>query len=224
MSKLLLSNFYLFVVVFVSLKSYAQSQADDKALIVTVSPLALADIYDGASFRLGAEAKLNQKVGLALEGGTYLKYLKATKINPEGFLIRPSVKYYFSRKSPGKFVALEYMYKDQKFDFRDSIALNNNRFEKEYGIKRIVHSVVVKYGKLMNLGKNFVFEWYLGVGVRYMRSHSTLTAEEEDGILSGEEGSCPIQEDIIRLTGTRIFPDFRGGVKIGYRFGLKNKS
>jgi hypothetical protein len=219
MLKLVFTNIYVFVFVFLSLKSFAQSQVEDKALLITVSPLALADIYDGASLRIGLETKLNQKVGLALEGGSYLTYLKSTKINPKGFLIRPSVKYYFSQQSPGKFVALEYMYKDQKFDFRDSIALNNNRFEKEYGIKRIVHSVVVKYGKLMNLGKKFAFEWYLGVGVRYMRSHSTLSAEEESGILSGEEGSCPIQEDIIRLTGTRIFPDFRGGVKIGYRIG-----
>jgi hypothetical protein len=220
MLKLILTNFYLFAFILFSLKSFAQSGIKDNALLITVSPLALADMYDGASLRLGAETKLNQKVGLALEGGTYLTYLKSTKINPQGFLIRPSVKYYFSQKSPGKFLAVEYMYKDQKYNFIDSIVLNNNRFEKEYGMKRIVHSVVVKYGKLIDLGKKFVFEWYLGVGVRYMRSHSTLTPEEEDGILSGEAGDCPIQEDIIRLTGTHIYPDFRGGVKIGYKIGL----
>jgi hypothetical protein len=194
----------------------AQTPVKDNSVIISLSPMALADIFDGASVRLNGEIKIAPAYAAGLEGGFYLPYLKATKIEPHGFLIRPSIKKYLNGKTnSGKFIALEYMYKKQGFDFRDSIVIDTDRYEKQYTIKRQVHSIVFKYGKLINIGKRLVLEWYCGIGIRHIRSHSNLTAAEEDGILTGEAGDCPVQEDIIRLTGTRIFPDFRGGIKVG---------
>lgn len=196
----------------------AQSPAEGNTLIMTISPLALGDVFDGASIRLGAEVTLRDNIALAFEGGYYLEYLKSTKIDPHGFLLRPSIKRYLNKKNgTGKFIAIEYMYKNQGFDFRDSIVVETDRFEKQYTMKRVIHSAVFKYGNLIPIGKKFTLEWHCGVGVRHIRSDSNLTPEEEDGILTGEAGDCPIQEDIIRLTGTRIFPDFRAGIKIGYK-------
>lgn len=199
--------------------SLAQEQpGKDSRVILTMSPLALGDMFDGPSLRIGGEVKLHRNIALALEGGYYLQYLKSTKIDPHGFLLRPSIKRYLDKKNcTGKFIAIEYMYKNQGFDFRDSIVLDTDRFEKQYTMKRVIHSAVFKYGNLIPIGKKFLLEWHCGVGIRHIRSDSNLTAEEEDGILTGEAGDCPIQEDIIRLTGTRIFPDFRAGIKIGYK-------
>jgi hypothetical protein len=205
--------FFLFIFSIVS----AQKPTDN-SIIINMSPLSLIDVFDGASLRAGGEVKLNRNISAAVEAGYYLTYLKATKINPQGFLIRPSVKYYLNKQtSSGKYVALEYQYKNQRYDFRDSIVLNATRFEKQYAMKRAVHSLVFKFGHLKNIGKNFILEWHCGVGIRHIRSHSDLSKEEADGILTGEAGDCPMQEDFIRLTGTRIFPDFHGGIKIGYR-------
>jgi hypothetical protein len=196
----------------------AQQQAIDNNAIVTLSPLALADVFDGASIRLGTEIKLFRNISFAAEGGTYVKYLKSTKINPKGYLIRPAVKYYLNKQScSGKYIALEYQYKRQAYEMRDSIVIDISRFEKQYEMRRTIHSVALKYGKLKNIGEKFLLDWYCGIGIRHIRSHSNLNKEEEDGILTGEDGDCPLQEDIIRLTGTRIFPDFHLGIKLGLR-------
>lgn len=207
-----------FLMLFLFTQFLLAQKPTDNSMIINMSPLALADIFDGASIRVGGEVKLHRNISASLETGTYLTYLKSTKINPHGFLIRPSIKRYLNKQScTGKFIALEYQYKNQRYDFRDSIVIDTDRIEKQYAMKRIVHSLVLKYGKLANIGKNFVLEWHCGVGIRHIRSHSNLTKEESDGILTGEAGDCPIQEDFIRLTGTRIFPDFHAGIKIGYR-------
>ena len=200
------------------LVSQLSAQNKDNNVIVTLSPLALVDIYDGASLRLGTEIRLQDNLSFAIEGGYYLTYLKSTKINPNGYLLRPTFKYYLNKQNgSGRYIALQYQYKNQTYEMLDSIEIDNTTFEKQYGMKRTVNSVVVNYGNLRNLGDNFLLEWYFGIGIRHIRSHSNLSNEEYDGILTGEEGDCPIQEDIIRLTGTRIFPDFRVGIKIGFR-------
>ncbi len=123
----------LLFVLFTAVPQTLSAQASDKEneVILSLSPLALADIFDGASLRGGAEVKLNPTHAVAIEGGVYLPYLKATKIDPKGFLIRPSVKKYLKGKK-GKFIALEYMYKKQDFDFRDSIVIATDSFEKQY--------------------------------------------------------------------------------------------
>lgn len=212
-------NRYLIFFLFFLKISAAQSLSEGNNIIVSFSPLALTDLFDGPSVRAGAEIQLYKNISATLEGGYYLRYLKSTKIDPDGYIIRPGLKKYLNGQSgKGKYIALEYQYKNQGFDFRDSIVMDASRFEKQYAIQRVAHSVVFKYGKLIHIGSHFVFEWYCGAGIRHIRSHSDLSPEEEAGILSGEAGDCPIQEDIIRLTGTRIFPDFRAGIKVGYTF------
>jgi hypothetical protein len=212
----MIKYFYFFALLFSSAVT-AQKSKEDSVLILSLAPLALTDVFDGASLRLGGEYKIGRNTAVAIEGGPYLKYLKATKIDPHGFIVRPSVKRYLNGQDcSGRYIALEYQYKNQGYDFRDSIVIGPERFEKQYAMKRVVNSLVFKYGNLKKYGRHFVLEWFCGVGIRHIRSHSNLSKEEADGILTGEAGDCPIQEDIIRLTGTRIFPDFSAGIKIGF--------
>jgi hypothetical protein len=186
--------------------------------IITLEPLALADVFDGASCRIGAEIKLGGQFSLALTGGTYLNYLKATKMNPKGFLVKSAIKYYLHKNTSlsGRYVALEYQYKNQDYDFKDTMEFDDLRYEKQYAMNRKINSLSFKYGNVKRYGKYFVLEWHAGLGIRYIQSVSGLSDFESDAILTGEEGNCPIQEDFIRRTGSHFYPNFILGVKIGY--------
>ena len=78
-----------------------QDQFIDEMILITISPLALADIYDGPSYRFGGEVKAGKKLAFALEAGGYLNYLNSTKINPKGFIVKPEIKYYLGRNAKG---------------------------------------------------------------------------------------------------------------------------
>jgi uncharacterized protein DUF3575 len=196
-----------------------ETKERDNKIVITFAPLALADIFDGPSCRLGAELKVRRNISCAVEGGGYLKYVDVNKINTKGFLIKPTVKYYLNKNSRigGRYLALEYMFKDQDYDFEDSMATGEIHFERQYAMKRTVNTLSVKYGDLINYGQYFILEWYAGIGVRHIRSKSALTKEEENMILSGSEYGCLLSEDFIRKTGTMVYPNFLIGLKIGLR-------
>lgn len=203
-----------------SVSAYAQDEAlPDNKLLLTLAPLALVDLFDGASYRPGFEVKLKRNIAFAFQGGGYVNYLQSTKINPTGFVLKPSVKYYIDQqqRTSGRYVAIEYQYKNQGYDFRDSIAIADTRYYRQYGMRREVNCLSFKYGNLRNYGRYFVLEWYGGLGIRYMQSRSDLSALEEDGVLPGRRVECPLQENLIRITGNRVYPNFLLGIKLGYR-------
>lgn len=203
-----------------SINAYSQDETNpDNQLLLTLAPLALIDLFDGASYRPGFEVKLKRNIAFAFQGGGYVNYFQSTKINPKGVVLKPSVKYYLDRqhRTSGRYVAVEYQYKSQDYDFRDSIAIVDTRTYRQYGIRRTVNCLSFKYGNLKNYGRHFVVEWYGGLGIRYMQSRSELSALEEDGVLPGRRLECPLQENLIRITGNRVYPNFLLGIKIGYR-------
>lgn len=211
-------HFILLLSIFISLSGsvFAQQKNNDAMIILNVAPMAMLDFFDGPSLRIGAEFKIKNTVFFALESGQYLCYLKSTKINPSGYLIRPSIKKYFNGKdSSGKFIGIEYQYKNQHYDLKDSIGIFDMNYEKRYSMQRVIHAVVIKFGAMIPLTERFMIEWFCGIGIRHIRSYSSLTAEENNAILFDSE--CPIQKDFIRQSGTHLFPDFRAGIKIGFK-------
>jgi hypothetical protein len=207
-----------FIFVFQSNMSGQKGHYRDNKFFVALSPLALADIFDGASGRVSAEFKLHRNITLSTEGGTYFNYIHTSKIDPRGFLVKPCVKYYLNKDgvAGGRYLALEYLYKNQDYDFKDSMATASIRFERQYPMNRVVHSLSVKYGNVANYGRHFILEWYCGAGVRYIRSKSGLTTNEADAILEGDENGCLFQESFIRKTGNIFSPNIVAGIKIGY--------
>ena len=194
----------------------AQKNEKEAILILTVAPLALIDIYDGASFRAGGELFVKKNISVALHGGTYIDYLKATKIDPKGFLIKPSVRYYMPKKKYRRYLALEYMHKEQEYAFVDKLVVNEVGQEMKYGMSRKVHALNFKYGKIVNLGRHFILDWYLGVGVRKIKSANDLSDDQQQFVNSvGNE--CTAQENLIRQTGNLIYPDFQLGLKLGFK-------
>ncbi|MGV3698259.1 DUF3575 domain-containing protein [Flavobacterium sp.] len=192
-----------------------QNDTKDKYLMLTLAPLALLDIYDGASLRGGAEFRFNERLAVTFQGGTYLKYLNATKIDPEGYLVRPGIKYYLSKRKYQRYIALEWMHKEQSYDFLDKLIVDEVGVEKQYGMKRKINAVTVKYGKLVNLGSQWVLDWYVGLGIRRIDSQADLSSEEIEYIDS-VGNDCTMQENLIRQRGNMIYPDLALGVKIGY--------
>lgn len=196
---------------------WSQEEKKQKTYLITLSPLALADVFDGASVRPGFEMQLNNRFSAGMETGFYLPYLNATKIKPKGFVFKPMLRYWLHPKKENNYIALEYMFKQQDYRFKDSLEISENRFEKQYSMKRHVHALSVRYGRMKQLGKNFVLDCYAGIGIRHIHSSSDLSPAESDAILSGSSGDCPLQQDILRITGSHLYPNFLLGVRIGYR-------
>lgn len=207
---------YLSFVVVWTVSVQAQDTAK-KPYILTVAPLSLVDLYDGASFRPGIEIPLRGQIAIGFGSGVYLPYLNATKIRPHGYIIRPSLKYYFTKNGAptGRYVEGEYFFKDQDYIFKDILEIENLRYEKRYAMKRKINGLSFKYGRVLLLGKGFRLDYYAGIGIRYIDSESDLTKSESDAILTGAEGDCTLQEDIIRKIGHYWYPNFLLGIKIG---------
>ena len=206
-----------FFIVLIAVPLWSQEE-DKNKYTVTLAPLALVDVYDGASFRPGFEMQINRNFSLAIETGLYLPYLPATKIRPHGYLVKPMVRYWLSKKGKSQnYIAGEYFFKDQDYNFKDTLETATQRYEKRYAIKRQVHGLSVRYGRVKQIGKNFMLDFYGGVGVRHVHSTSNLTQAESDAILTGIDGDCPLQQDILRITGNRWYPNFLLGIRIGYQ-------
>ena len=204
-------------IVMISAPLWSQEE-ERKTYTVTLAPLALADVYDGASFRPGFEMQVSKSVSLALETGLYLPYLPATKIRPHGYLVKPMVRYWLSKKGKTQnYIAGEYFFKDQDYNFKDTLETGTIRYVKRYAMKRAVHGLSMRYGRVKQIGKKFMLDFYGGVGARHIRSTSDLTEAESDAILTGIDGDCPLQQDILRITGNRWYPNFLLGIRIGYQ-------
>lgn len=188
----------------------------DRLVLLTIAPLALVDIYDGASYRLGGEISAGRKLAFALEAGGYLNYLKATKINPKGYIIKPEIKYYIRhhKKSDRKFISLEYGFKDQEYGFRHKLFVEENPMERKYQMFRKIHTATFKYGISRNIGKRFNLQYYGGIGLRFLHSRRALS-ETDRQIISEGTDDCSMQENLIKVEGRKLLPNFQLGLQVG---------
>lgn len=208
--------FFLFFV------SFSFSQENNKKLFVTIAPLSLIDINDGSSVRLGLEKQVFNRLFAHVETGFYLGNLKLYKINPRGHIFKAGIDYSIKYEKYGdeekyNYVGFEYQYKDQDFEFVDSLEINSVRFEKQYPINRKMNCFSIKYGTKIVSAKLF-FDLYVGLGIRYMNSSSNLTEEEVNGLIR-DDGSGYNQIDSFNAsTGKFTTPNFILGFKFGYSF------
>ena len=196
----------------------------DNKLIVSVSPLGLVDFFfDYPSVRLTGEAKLYKNLSVSVENVFYPGlHIRAIKENATGFAVKPCIKLYLNRQGivGGKYIGLEYQYKQQQYELTDSIRINGDEpFKKHYGMTRYVNCINLKYGELTQLRKRWVIEWFGGIGVRYLNSFSDLPEQEYNGIIYGENrgNSKTGPGGSIRYVGNTAFLNFTAGFKIGYR-------
>lgn len=197
--------------------SFCQSKYpnSDEKLVLTASIPALFDPYDGSSLRLGLEFPLSDKNKVSLEAGKYFSDFTSIKKNIKGNILNPSIKFYFTEREA---TSIEYLFKDFSFDTQDSIKVDNININKTYRIHRKVHGIALKYYYRQYLFKNLFYEFYAGLGIRYIISRSNLTPLENQNRLDDElHGSTQIENEINR-TGNFIRPNIQCGVKLGYKF------
>lgn len=197
----------------------------DNKFWINTAPLSLIDVFGGNSYRIGIEYKLYKNITNSIEFGKYFNYAKTgflylLKINSQGYIVRASLKYYLNKNklAVGNYLSIEYLYKNITFDYIDSILIKPNpTYAKQYTIHKEISAVTVKYGLVKIYKSRFVIDLYAGVGVRYFsKGYFTLTPEEEEGLLAGENHGDWVGAGQ-RATGDFWIPNVNAGIKIGFR-------
>lgn len=195
----------------------------DNRICIKVNPLALIDVYGSFSYRLGAELKVYRNIAASFELGKYFSVGENSQLeirdHSSGWILRPEVKVYFNRQglTSGRFISMEYIRKKITFNYTDSIQMGTaSPYPQTYTIWKDISCITAKYGNLKVYKKGFVFEWFVGAGVRFCSGHNSLTPEENAGVLTGENHG-----DLIGF-GQRsinyVAPNFSIGFKLGYCF------
>lgn len=193
----------------------------ENKISIKTSPLSLIDPFGGYSYRIGTEFKISRNIAATIEYGRYFSIGKSDKINlklnTRGFIIKPELKMYLNnrKQTQGKYIALEFLFKKINFDYKDSIKLSSQPvFQKKYNIFKNIYCINAKYGKLNIYTNKFVFEWYIGIGLRFINGHTSLSKEESDGVLTGENHGDIIGK--LQREISHIYPNLNAGIKIGY--------
>jgi hypothetical protein len=202
-----------------------KDSAVENRFCINSVPLSLIDLWGGNSYRIEAEYKLYRNIAHTIEIGKYFGYsangfFRPIKINPQGYIIRTSVKLYLNKKrsTVGQYLSLEYLYKNITFDYQDSIIINPEpAYKKQYKIHKEVSAITIKYGTTYIVKKRYVIDLYVGAGARFFTNgYNTLTPEEEKHIIYGA-----IDGDLIssgqRMIKNEWVPNINAGLKLGYR-------
>ena len=209
-------------VLFCFQKNFAQTNnVNENKFSVKVNPLALIDAYGSYSYRIGTEFKIYKNFATSIEIGSYFNYGKndGIRTNSKGFIIKPEIKMYLNRNkmTTGDFISLEYQYKKIAFNYLDSIKIAPTpTYQKEYRIYKNISSINLKFGNLKVYKNNFLFEYYVGAGIRFCRGYNSLPEIENNAVLTGEGHGSEIGYGQRSINYVR--PNLTWGFKLGYSF------
>ena len=212
----------LILLTFNLINSQNQLENDQKEfnLIAGIAPLSLIDIFDGISIRPTVDIKLYKNYALGLEYGHYLDIDGEFKRGQTGYLIKSTFKYYLNQERVyGKYVAIEYQYKDASYGLDDQISLPNQEpFLKNYSMNRKSNLYTLKFGETKSMGKYFVIDFYVGLGVRFLKSTAIgISQEELNNISTTEDNEDTLIEGFYTEPGNFIRPNLTLGFKLGYK-------
>ena len=213
MKKILFSIFFCFISHLIF--SQKNSVADVK-FSVNTAPLSLIDVYSGMSYRLGTEIKVYRNFSISAEGGGYF-YHGGYKEDVNGFVMRTNFKLYLNgdQLTVGNYISFEHTYKNLRFDLADSFYISPGpMFVKTYRTGRSANTIMIKFGSTKIYGERFIFEWYMGSGVRFENSSSTLSPQEVDG---RKENTQDYISGFERKLGNWVVPVANIGIKVGWR-------
>ena len=209
----------IFIILLYSQLFFSQSnEGKDNIFCIKTNPLSLVDVYGSYSYRIGLETKIYKKIAFSAEAGNYFNYGKNDEIrdNTKGHIIKPEVKWYVNKngRTDGDFVSLEYTYKDISFDWKDSIPTTSepNRVI-NYRIHKNINCLTAKIGNLKVYTNNFIFEWFVGIGLRISKGNDSLTDEERDRIRAYDESEISSAQKNVNY----FLPNLSLGIKVGYR-------
>jgi hypothetical protein len=180
---------------------------------VRTAPFALLDVYSGSCLKVGLEFRVFGNNSMTLEGGSYLRNWNGMS-NTKGHILEVGIRHYFSQEqnSIGRYIAVSGSYKEQSFEYRDSIMTSNPYFT-EYKTQKYVTCVNVNFGQSYIRKQRILFDVYAGLGIRIKNIQSTLSAEEFE--LAQRYGDS--QSLYFMVTpGKFIWPNVNLGLRIGY--------
>jgi hypothetical protein len=180
-------------------------------ICIKTAPFAFIDVYNGSSPRIGMEFRSKSSVyAIYNEIGTYFRNSKE-KSNIEGFLVKCELKKYI-KKFTNKFFSIEFFYKHQSYDTFDSIEIQPY-YLKYYHVSKNVYCLTFKYGSTQMGNNRFIGEAFVGIGIRYKLTKSTLTHDENNYIMPSVWHPRNI---MINQAGHFLYPNIDLGIKIGY--------
>ena len=155
-----------------------QNDSIKDRIILKLSPLPIIDLFNSPSLRLGPEIKINDKLSFSAEYGMYLPTFVGLK-NITGQTIKVELKKYIRDNHAGSkaYCSLEYFYKDNAYDVTDTIT-ETPKYAKTHRYHKYNNCLSIKFGVLSFKKKNFIVEYYAGVGVKYKNVNSGLTSDE----------------------------------------------
>ncbi|MCH2229236.1 MAG: DUF3575 domain-containing protein [Crocinitomicaceae bacterium] len=195
----------------------AKSQSDlifSNKLSVRLAPLSLIDFYNGSCYKIGLEVSLFKSTSITADYGGYFKNFNVWK-NYTGYNIDVGLKYYLKHQlHQGFYISLNYFYKNQGFDYKDSIKEASSAYYTEYRTQKYVTCVNINIGMLNLYNKRFILDFFGGIGIRYKNVSSSISI---DDLKNGIEYNDSQSLYFIVTPGEFIYPNINLGLRIGVK-------
>jgi hypothetical protein len=193
--------------------SYGNAQSN--RLNIRFAPFSLIDFYNGSCYKGGMEIQMMKRYSVFVDAGGYVKNFNVFK-NYTGHIIEVGLKRYFHQDAElrGPYFGLNFSYKDQAFDFEDSIpTLSGNQILK-YRTHKFVTCGNFIFGNSTVIRNRWFIDVYGGLGLRVKQVNSSAEKSQIDkGLAYGDSMSLYF----IVTPGKFIYPNLHFGFRFGYR-------
>lgn len=181
---------------------------------IKIAPLSLVDFYNGSSYKIGFEVQPISRFSVTADFGGYFRNFNAWK-NYSGYNIDVGLRYYLNSHSVNQryYLGLNYFYKNQGFDYHDSIQASPSYYT-DYRTQKYVTCININFGWLKIYKTRFILDLFAGIGIRYKNVNSTLTLQELE---KGKEYSNSQSLYFLVTPGKFIYPNVNLGMRIGLR-------
>jgi len=221
--------FSIVVLLLFSTTCFGQT-SDNKQLQIRISPLGLIDPVSSV-IQLGLQKQLNKRLAISIDYG--FKYLSFyDPMNRKDYKYsksRAELKYFVKLKnkssgtSVSPYLAVEGLFLPQKFRKEDEwIFRDHKNYKYEYSnINRQVLVANLKFGKEVWINNSFIFDKYIGIGVRKLTITQNAFGEVES--IYDEPMDLPSGSSIDWHNGIYYRPNLLVGFKIGYVLNKKER-
>ena len=193
---------FIFLLISLTYKCYSQEiKLEDLIPVKTALKINLN------GFKIGVEQKIYKKLTGQFEIGMLPSKGKSITLKPQLRVYRKIFNKNYS------YLGLAYLYKQQKVNYNDSVSQVNDEghfigtpYKKDFTVTKYIQAITLNTGFLSEeriFKQRFIFEFNIGVGIRYKKSRRY-------GLLSNEEVFLPVDAQIRQS----LYYDTEGKFKI----------
>lgn len=214
----MLKTFLLYTCLFlIPLISKGQDSLFKKNIILKITPLYFIDFVSMPSTQVGFEYYLSKRQSIDFSYGQVFGKDSLTRKPNTGFRSKLEYKKYSKRK-PNNYFGLETFFHKINYQAFSDFRGISNIYSESYRIKKKVFGISLKVGNQSALNKNFIIDWYAGLGLRLKNVNTNRTMPKDSF------AAIDIQIDQIRDYPNRnVFGHIVLGVKIGYLLRKQNQ-